>query len=131
MSRPLAAFLLGLLLACGPGAARMQAPAAPQAVQMERAQASVPQPALATLAYVRAHHQAPPGYEGGRRFGNYERRLPERDASNHRIDYQEWDVHPHLERRNRGAERLITGSDGRAWFTADHYATFVEVKEAP
>jgi guanyl-specific ribonuclease Sa len=25
---------------------------------------------------------------------------------------------------DRGAERLVTGDDGSAWFTANHYQTF-------
>jgi guanyl-specific ribonuclease Sa len=37
-------------------------------------------------------------------------------------------MHLKAEGRNRGAERLVTGSDGRAWYTGDHYRTFTEVK---
>lgn len=128
MIRPphgLAAFFLGFLLACGSGSA--PAPARAQAAP----RSDLPQAAVETLIYLRAHHQAPPGFEGGRRFGNYERRLPELDTHGRRIAYQEWDIHPHLEHRNRGAERLITGSDGRAWFTADHYQHFTEAKGDP
>jgi len=28
---------------------------------------------------------------------------------------------------NRGAERIVTGSDGRAWYTGDHYQHFTEM----
>lgn len=45
-----------------------------------------------------------------------------------RIEYREWDVRAKAEGRNRGAERLVTGNDGRVWYTADHYRTFTEVK---
>ncbi len=78
---------------------------------------------------MRAHGAAPEGVEGGRSFGNFEHRLPEREASGRSIHYQEWDLWPKVRGRNRGAERLVTGSDGRAWYTGDHYRTFTEVKE--
>jgi ribonuclease T1 len=88
----------------------------------------IPAKAIRVLQYVRANGEAMDGYVGGRRFGNYENRLPKKDGKNRRIDYQEWDVNPKKQGRNRGAERLVTGSDGRAWYTDDHYNTFVEIK---
>jgi guanyl-specific ribonuclease Sa len=54
--------------------------------------------------------------------------LPRYDARRKRIEYREWDVRPRAEGRNRGAERLITDRVGRAWYTADHYRSFIEVK---
>ena len=30
-----------------------------------------------------------------------------------------------------GRDFHLTGSDGRAWFTEDHYGHFIEVREAP
>lgn len=91
----------------------------------------IPKAALETLAFVRSHGQAPPGHVGGRRFGNYggggERKLPERDVRGNRVEYQEWDIYPKQPGRNRGAERLVTGTDGRAWYTADHYCSFTEM----
>jgi guanyl-specific ribonuclease Sa len=53
--------------------------------------------------------------------------LPRQDASDHSITYWEWDVNPYTG-ANRGAERLVTGSDGSAWYTSDHYATFVRIR---
>jgi guanyl-specific ribonuclease Sa len=123
--------LLGSVLAseaCGrvprppqPGKPTVAAPADP----------GIPPEAWRVLAHIRAHHEAPAGYEGGRRFGNYEGVLPKTAADGRRLQYQEWDIHPHLEHVNRGAERIVTGSDGRAWFTADHYQHFLEMKDAP
>lgn len=60
-------------------------------------------------------------YQGGRTFGNREKKLPKG------VTYQEWDVHP-LTKGSRGGERLITGSDGSVWYTADHYGSFEKVK---
>jgi guanyl-specific ribonuclease Sa len=88
----------------------------------------IPVHARETLAYVRQHGFAPPGYVGGRVFGNYEGLLPRYNARRKRIEYREWDVRLKAEGRSRGAERLVTGSDGRAWYSADHYRTFIEVK---
>lgn len=114
------------LTACGP---EPTAPSAPAPGQVQVApQDPVPVHARETLAYIRQHGYAPPGYVGGRVFGNYEGLLPRNDVRRKRIIYREWDVRPKAQGRNRGAERLVTGSDGRAWFTADHYRSFVEVK---
>ncbi len=120
--------LLGLLgAACGRSPAPLQAaPAAPRVASP--AATGVPEQARKVLAHVRAQGEAPAGTEGGRRFGNYERRLPERDAQGRSIRYQEWDLWPRVRGRNRGPERLVTGSDGRAWYTGDHYRSFTEVR---
>ena len=91
--------------------------------------AAVPAYALETLHYVQQHGRSPEGYEGGRVFTNYEGRLPARDESGQSVRYQEWDVHPHEAHVNRGAERLVTGSDGSAWFSNDHYQNFTRVRE--
>ena len=91
-------------------------------------QETIPPKVREVLAYVREHNRAPSGYVGGRKFGNYEGLLPKSTPQGQRIAYQEWDVNPQKPDQNRGAERLVTGSDGRAWFTRDHYNSFVEVK---
>jgi ribonuclease T1 len=88
----------------------------------------VPAYAKATLDYIRHHHAPPPGFEGGRTFANYQHSLPARDRNGELVRYQEWDVKPHSLHRNRGAERIVTGSDGRAWYTADHYHTFIPLR---
>jgi len=92
----------------------------------------IPRAAHQTLAYIRAHQEAPPGYVGGRRFGNFgrggEQKLPLRDAQGRNIEYREWDIYPKIQGRNRGPERLVTGSDGRAWYTADHYCSYTELR---
>ncbi len=88
----------------------------------------IPAKVYSLLAYVRQNKQPKNGYVGGRRFGNFENHLPRQDISGRRIAYQEWDVNAKKRGRNRGTERLVTGSDGRAWFTADHYNTFTEIK---
>lgn len=92
----------------------------------------IPRAAKETLAYVRRHQEAPAGQVGGRTFGNYgrggEQKLPVQDAQGSPIRYREWDIYPKRPGRSRGAERIVTGSDGRAWYTADHYCTFTEMR---
>jgi guanyl-specific ribonuclease Sa len=93
------------------------APAAPTA----------PAYVLSTLQVIRTTGRAPAGYRGGTRFFNDGRdggaALPTATRDGSPIRYQEWDVHPWVRGVNRGAERLITGSDGSAYFTSDHYRT--------
>ena len=89
---------------------------------------NIPEKALKVLKYVRENGVGMSGYAGGRRFGNFEGLLPKKDASGKRIDYQEWDVNPKVQGKNRGTERLITGSDGKGYFTNDHYGSFLLVE---
>jgi ribonuclease T1 len=89
----------------------------------------IPAKVYKLLSYIKANGEAPDGYVGGRIFQNREGRLDKRNAEGKKITYQEWDVNPKKRGKNRGAERLVTGSDGRSWYTNDHYDTFTEVKE--
>lgn len=126
LRRLLSVFLWAALALAGGFAARTDCQ--PRTV----APAQIPRAAWETLAFVRAHGQAPPGQVGGRRFGNIgrggEQKLPVRMARGARIDYQEWDIYPRRMGRNRGPDRLVTGSDGRAWYSADHYCSFTEMR---
>jgi guanyl-specific ribonuclease Sa len=88
----------------------------------------IPDKALRVLEHLDRHGQTMDGYEGGRTFGNFERRLPSTDDRGRRIRYREWDVNPLRPGINRGAERLVTGSDGSAYFTDDHYSTFKRIR---
>jgi guanyl-specific ribonuclease Sa len=116
--------LAALFLLAGWSHAVPAVPSPPAAVQ-----ARIPPEARRVLAYVREHRAPPPGHVGGRRFGNFEGRLPKVDGRGGRVIYQEWDIFPKTRGRNRGAQRLVTGSDGRAWYTGDHYESFTEIKE--
>jgi ribonuclease T1 len=88
----------------------------------------VPEKVLKVLKYVDEHDKAPQGYLGGRTFQNRERRLPARDKQGKPIRYREWDVNPKVRGKNRGPERLVTGSDGSAYYTPDHYRTFIKIR---
>jgi ribonuclease T1 len=59
------------------------------------------------------------GYVGGREFHNRERRLP---AGR----YREYDVERRVSGQARGPERVVIDqTTGRAYYTGDHYRTFV------
>jgi guanyl-specific ribonuclease Sa len=92
----------------------------------------VPDKVATVLDHIDSTHRAPDGYEGGRTFHNEgrggEERLPLKDKGGNAISYQEWDVNPKVRNVNRGAERLVTGSDGSAYYTSDHYRTFTKIR---
>ncbi|WP_373512859.1 ribonuclease domain-containing protein [Persicitalea sp.] len=92
-------------------------------------QETIPPKVFEVLAYIRKNNRAPQGYVGGRKFGNFEKLLPQKTKAGKPIEYREWDVNPRQEGQNRSSERLVTGSDERAWYTRDHYNSFVEVKK--
>ena len=85
-----------------------------------------------TLQSIKQTGKAPAGQQGGRQFRNDGRgggqQLPQQDASGNSIQYREWDVNPKAPGVNRGAERLVTGSDGSAYYTSDHYQTFTKIE---
>jgi ribonuclease T1 len=85
-----------------------------------RATATALDRAREVLAAIEARGGAAlPGYVGGRAFHNRERRLP---AGR----YREYDVHPRGAGQDRGPERLVIDeTTGRAYYTGDHYRTFV------
>lgn len=73
-----------------------------------------------------------PGTAGGGKFRNLtpdgQHPLPTTDASGKPITYQEWDVNPRAPGQDRDTERIVTGSDGSAWYTTDHYDTFHRIR---
>jgi ribonuclease T1 len=123
--------LLLLLIAC-----RREQPKVPPGIPLTpavlpaaaRQQDKAPPYVWATLQHIRATGKAPKGYVGGRTFENRERRLPRSDRDGLTVAYREWDVHPKVQGVNRGAERLVTGSDQSAWYTPDHYRTFTRLE---
>lgn len=87
----------------------------------------IPQKVRDMLVIIKAHHRAPDGHIGGRVFNNREKLLPLYDAQHFLITYQEWDVNPKIPNHNRDAERIVTGSDHRSWYSNDHYKSFKEI----
>jgi RHS repeat-associated protein len=93
---------------------------------------NAPQHAQDTLKQIEQTGKAPPGYRGGRTFANDGRGggqpLPKTDGQGNQITYREYDVQPYQRGVNRGAERIVRGSDGSAYYTSDHYKTFIQIK---
>ena len=118
-----APLLLGvLLIATWPATADRAAAARGCVTHAEERPRNVepPKKACAVLAEIERRHGEPPaGYVGGRTFQNRERRLP-------RGSYREYDVDPKTPGRSRGAERIVIEQrTGKAYYTRDHYETFV------
>ena len=90
--------------------------------------AGVPAKVATVLHHIDTNHKSPAGYQGGRGFHNEEKRLPQKDKQGNAVTYQEWDVNPKVQGVNRGGERLVTGSDGSAYYTSDHYRTFTKIR---
>lgn len=65
-----------------------------------------------------------PYRKDGSVFSNRERRLPAKP----RGYYREYTV-PTAGEDDRGARRIVTGSDGEAYYTRDHYGTFVRIDQ--
>ena len=62
-------------------------------------------------------------------FKNREGKLPKTDANGKPISYKEYDVNSTPAGQRRDAERLVKGSDGKVYYTSDHYGSFTEIKD--
>lgn len=83
----------------------------------------LPREARQTLQLI--EHGGPfPHARDGTIFGNFEKRLPVRP----RGYYREYTV-PSPWRRDRGPRRIVSGSSGEYFYTADHYRTFRRIHE--
>jgi ribonuclease T1 len=93
---------------------------------LQRVAKAPPQKAKDLLETIQRHEgKALPGYIGGGSFQNRERRLP-------RGHYREYDVNPKIRGRSRDAERIVIEQDtGKAYYTGDHYRTFMPLNETP
>ena len=123
-------FLLALLgLGLMAGHSHRARPYKGMTVKGPQAQASLvsaPPKAHEVLRYIQSHQgQAPAGYEGGREFKNWDGKLAKKDSDGKPILYHEYDVNPHRSHVKRGAERIVLGSDGKAYYSGDHYHSFV------
>ncbi len=118
-----------------PGATTKAAAQPTSAAQKSSAQqvsSDAPTRVLATLVEIDAGRWPDSanavGTKGGVTFRNSEGRLPAVGAGGGRVVYQEWDVNPKKNGQGRDAERIVTGNDGSAWYTLDHYETFTRIR---
>ena len=119
--RALAALLLGLA-AAATGALAQRGPA-PEHPAGEVRLAELPPEALATLELIRKGGPYPHAKDGAV-FGNREGLLPKQKHGY----YREYTVRtPKV--RTRGARRIVKGSAGELFYTADHYNSFRRIRE--
>lgn len=94
--------------------------------------AGVPERAYQTLVEIDAGRwpdsAGAPGTKGGDQWMNRDGTLAKTDSSGKTITYKEWDVNPKKRGQSRDAERIVTGSDGSAYYTGDHYETFTRMR---
>ncbi|MFD4292923.1 ribonuclease domain-containing protein [Rhodococcus sp. NPDC058532] len=92
----------------------------------------VPDAAWVTLAEIDAGRWPgsadAPGTKGGDPWRNRDATLPRTEPGGASIRYREWDVNPKRRGETRDAERIVTGSDTSAWYTGDHYTSFVRMR---
>lgn len=69
-----------------------------------------------------------PGTKGGDQWMNRGGSLPTSDSSGKAITYREWDADPKKPGQARDAQRIITGSDGSAYYTGDRYKSFIRMR---
>ncbi|WP_280274697.1 ribonuclease domain-containing protein [Nocardia wallacei] len=123
-----------VLLMPGGEAGRDHAPASVAAgpVEVRLVADTVPDRAWKTLQLIDAGQwpdaAGAEGTKGGGTWSNREGQLPANDGGGNRIRYQEWDVNPKQPGQSRDAERIVTGSDGSAWYTGDHYRSFTRMR---
>ena len=111
--------LLIFQLAHAPAVAREPQKTTPNEVTL----ADLPKEGRETLATIKRGGPFPHKQDGAI-FGNFERRLPEKN----RGYYREYTV-PTPGSRNRGARRIIVGRGGEYYYTDDHYQSFQRVRE--
>ena len=93
---------------------------------------AIPEHVADTVDNIYRNNIGPSGFKGGKVFKNDGRGggavLPKVGEDNKLIQYKEYDVNRYYQGVNRGSERVVFGSDGKVYYTDDHYSTFVRVK---
>ena len=69
-----------------------------------------------------------PGFKGGRAYQNDTKLLPTTKKDGTAITYREWNLTARAPGQGRSAERLVTGEDGSAYVTINHYETFTMIR---
>ncbi|MGZ9259193.1 MAG: ribonuclease domain-containing protein [Candidatus Binatia bacterium] len=112
---------LALALLVGGGASCAREPSDRQADQVGLDE--LPREAHKTLSLIKKDGPFPYNRDGAT-FGNFERRLPQKE----RGYYKEYTV-PTPGARDRGARRIVAGRKGEFYFTDNHYQTFRRILE--
>lgn len=111
-----------------PPGGKQQPPGGKQQPPARKPPKRIPKRALWVIQRIRSTGKPPKGVVGPKRFGNNGRNgtqvLPKTEPNGKPITYKEWDVNVNKPGTNRGGDRIVTGSDGSAWYTDDHYGSF-------
>ncbi len=83
----------------------------------------LPAEAAETVELIEAGGPFPYPEKDGSQFGNFEGLLPERRTGY----YREYTV-PTAGSADRGARRIVAGSDGELYWTGDHYSSFERIR---
>ncbi|MBQ3497814.1 MAG: DUF4417 domain-containing protein [Clostridia bacterium] len=70
-----------------------------------------------------------PGTKAGSAWNNNPPILPQTDSKGNSLSYREFDVNNKLPGQFRDNERFVQSSDGKIYYTSDHYYTFQEIIE--
>ncbi len=97
--------------------------AAPKQTQSSRSSQELPREVFETIALIESDGPFPHSRDGAV-FMNRESLLP----SHERGYWHEYTV-PTPGESDRGARRIVAGRGGELYYTADHYRSFVRVKE--
>ncbi|MGF6880634.1 ribonuclease T1 [Nocardia sp. GAS34] len=101
------------------------------ATQIQQVGCAIPDRAWQTLKLIDAGEWPPndgSGTKGGTTWTDREGSLPRTGANGNPVHYTEWDVNEKQPGQTRDAERIVTGDDGTAWYTGDHYARFCQMR---
>nr|WP_229848549.1 ribonuclease domain-containing protein [Streptomyces melanogenes] len=93
--------------------------------------AAIPERAFRTLELIDAGAWPPSdgsGTRGGATWPNRNQALPRTGGDGNPIHYQEWDVNHKKPGQARDSERIVTGDNGSAWFSADGLRTFQRMR---
>ncbi|RAG83586.1 ribonuclease [Streptacidiphilus pinicola] len=93
--------------------------------------AAIPARAWQTLKLIDAGEWPPndgSGTKGGAVWTNPDKTLPPADSEDRPIQYRQWDVNRKSPGQARYPERIVTGSDGTAWYTPDLFRTFEQMR---
>jgi ribonuclease T1 len=88
---------------------------------------NIPRAAYMALLYYDLYKQAPPSFNGIKKFYGDRSPLPKQDQAGNPIAYIESDIYPVIPKINRGAQRIVVGENGTAYYTPNHYQSFVEI----
>ncbi len=86
----------------------------------------VPDRAYKVLRHIRVTGSPPAGHKAGKVFRNRKFKLPAGEK------YREYDIDPKPKAKGarRGPERVVVNENtGQAWYTPDHYDTFIPIGE--